>query len=97
MLVNNRWCHPGHITVKCHICIPDIEVMAVGFRPFYLPREFTSVILIAVYIPLSAVAENACDVISSIVAKMQTQQPNSFAAISGDFNHASLSATLPTF
>uniref|UniRef100_A0A3Q3AYX4 Endonuclease/exonuclease/phosphatase domain-containing protein n=1 Tax=Kryptolebias marmoratus TaxID=37003 RepID=A0A3Q3AYX4_KRYMA len=97
VLVNNRWCHPGHVTVKCRLCNPDIELLVVSFRPYYLPREFTGVVLEAVYIPPSAVADNTCDVISSIVAKIQTQHPNSFMAISGDFNHASLSATLPTF
>uniref|UniRef100_A0A1A8RXB6 Reverse transcriptase domain-containing protein n=1 Tax=Nothobranchius rachovii TaxID=451742 RepID=A0A1A8RXB6_9TELE len=97
VLVNNRWCHPGHVSVKCRLCSPDVELLAVSCRPYYLPREFTSVVLATVYIPPSAIAENACDAISSVVAKLQTQHPNAFVAISGDFNHASLSATLPTF
>ncbi|KAI4904392.1 hypothetical protein NFI96_001727 [Prochilodus magdalenae] len=29
VLVNNRWCSPGHITVKERICCPDIELLAV--------------------------------------------------------------------
>jgi len=37
------------------------------------------------------------DVISSALAKLQTHHPNTFKANSGDFNHISLSATLPTF
>ena len=36
-----------------------------------------------------------CDIISSAVAKLQTQQPSSFLAITGDFNYVSLS--LPHF
>nr|XP_054604483.1 uncharacterized protein LOC107395178 [Nothobranchius furzeri]XP_054604484.1 uncharacterized protein LOC107395178 [Nothobranchius furzeri]XP_054604485.1 uncharacterized protein LOC107395178 [Nothobranchius furzeri] len=97
VLVNNRWCHPCHVSVKCRRCSPDVELLAVSCRPYYLPREFTSVVLATIYIPPSAIAENACDAISSVVAKLQTQHPNAFVAISGDFNHASLSATLPTF
>ena len=46
MLVNNRWCNPGHVSVKERVCSADIELVAVGLRPFYLPREFSSVIAI---------------------------------------------------
>ncbi|CAM4487914.1 unnamed protein product [Leuciscus chuanchicus] len=28
VLVNNRWCNPGHITVKERFCGPDIELLA---------------------------------------------------------------------
>nr|XP_054598774.1 uncharacterized protein LOC129163848 [Nothobranchius furzeri] len=87
VLVNNRWCHPGHVSVKCRLCSPDFELLAVSCRPYYLQREFTSV----------AIAENACDAISSVVTKLQTQHPNAFVAISGDFNHDSLSAIILTF
>ncbi|XP_049911756.1 uncharacterized protein LOC126397200 [Epinephelus moara] len=45
--VNNRWCNPGHITVKDRICSPDIELLAVGLRPYYLPREFSHAIVVA--------------------------------------------------
>ncbi|MEQ2297541.1 hypothetical protein AMECASPLE_035711 [Ameca splendens] len=29
--VNNRWCHPGHVTVTCHLCSPDIELFGSKF------------------------------------------------------------------
>uniref|UniRef100_A0A3B5L729 DDB1- and CUL4-associated factor 10 n=1 Tax=Xiphophorus couchianus TaxID=32473 RepID=A0A3B5L729_9TELE len=45
-------------------------------RPCYLPREFMSAILTAVYIPPSADEAVACDVISSNAAKLQTQHPD---------------------
>lgn len=97
VLVNNRWCHPGHVTVKHRVCSPDIELVAVGLRPYYLPREFTSVFAINVYIPPSGNAEAACDVIHTVTAGLQTQHPGAFIIITGDFKHASLSSTLPTF
>ncbi|CAJ1081508.1 uncharacterized protein LOC121656906 [Xyrichtys novacula] len=97
VLVNNRWCHPGHVTVKERICSPDIELVAVGLRPYYLPREFTSVIAITAYIPPSGNAEAACDAIHNVTAGLQTQHPGAFIIITGDFNHVSLSSTLPTF
>uniref|UniRef100_A0A3B5LB32 PDZ domain-containing protein n=1 Tax=Xiphophorus couchianus TaxID=32473 RepID=A0A3B5LB32_9TELE len=76
LYVSERWCNPGHVNVKEQICSPDIELLAVGMRPCYLPREFTSAILIAVYIPPSADAAVACDVISATAAKLQTQHPD---------------------
>ena len=97
VLVNNRWCHPGHISVKERFCSPDIELIAIGLRPYYLPREFTSVIAITVYIPPSGNADAACDVIHATTAALQTKYPGAFVIITGDFNHVSLSSTLPTF
>lgn len=82
VLVNNRWCNPGHITVKERFCSPDIELLAVSLRPYYLPREFTCAIIVAVYIPPSADADAACDVIHSVTAGLQTKHLNAFIAIS---------------
>ncbi|TWW67364.1 hypothetical protein D4764_02G0004050 [Takifugu flavidus] len=47
----NRWCNPEYIHVKERVCSPDVELIAIGLRPYYLPREFTNVIAITVYIP----------------------------------------------
>ena len=76
LYVNERWCDPGHVTVKERFCSPDIELLAVGLRPFDLPRELYSVVVVAVYIPPCADAEVAGDVIHSSVAKLQTLHPN---------------------
>ena len=43
-----------------------------------------------------SLAAVACDV-HSANAQMQTQHPNTFIVITGDFNHVSLDKTLPTF
>lgn len=46
LLVNNRWCKLAHISFK--ECCLDTELCTVGLRLYYLPREFTNVILVAV-------------------------------------------------
>ncbi|KAI2649597.1 RNA-directed DNA polymerase from mobile element jockey [Labeo rohita] len=97
VLVNNRWCNPAHITVKECICNPDVELCAVGLRPYYLPREFSHVVMVIVYAPPSANPSIVCDTIHSVIARIQTQHPSAFIAISGDFNHIILDKTLPTF
>lgn len=97
LYVNERWCHPGHVCVKKRFCSPNIELLAVGIRPYYLPREFTSAIVVTVYIPSSADADAAADVIYNSVSRLQTKQPNAFIVINGDFNHVTLDKTLPDF
>lgn len=66
-------------------------------RPYYLPREFSHVLVAAVYIPPSANGDATCDVLHSAVRRLQTQHPQALLLISGDFNHASPSSTLPKF
>lgn len=99
MFVNNQCCNPRHATVKKYFCSPDINNCqhCQSFCPYYLPRQFTCAIFVAVYIPPSAVADLTCKVINSITARLQTQHPNAFIATSGHFNHTFLSVTLSTF
>ncbi|XP_055367950.1 uncharacterized protein LOC129604646 [Betta splendens] len=97
VFVNIRWCMPRHCTVKMKLCNRDIELLAVGMRPFYLPREFTHVIIIAVYVPPSANADTASETLLSVTSRLQTQHPQALFLISGDFNHAPPSAALPTY
>lgn len=96
-LVNNRWCNPGHITIKQRICSPDTELLAVGLWTYYLPREISHAIAIAVYVPPSANATSACNVIYSVIAELQTKHPSALIVISGDFNHVNMNNTLTNF
>ena len=83
LYVNERWCNPGHVHVKERLCSTDIELLTVGMQPYYLPREFTSTIIISVYVPPSADAAVACDIIHFTVAQIQTQHPNAISVITG--------------
>ncbi len=47
--VSNNWCK--QYTVREKICDPDLELLCLSLRPFYLPREFGNIIVCAVYIP----------------------------------------------
>jgi len=38
--LNQRWVNPQNVTIKERVCCPDIELLSVGFRAFYVPREF---------------------------------------------------------
>ena len=69
VLVNNRWCNPGHINIKEQLCSPDAEVLAVGLRPYHLPREIPHVIIVMVYIPPTANPTAACGTLHTTVSK----------------------------
>ncbi|KAK3507163.1 hypothetical protein QTP70_009296 [Hemibagrus guttatus] len=92
--MNMRWCNPWHVSIKISNCRRDIELLAVGLHPYYLPREFGHVIVLIVYIPPCADTEVACDVIHYAVARLQKQHPEVLVLISGDFNHVTLDIPL---
>lgn len=86
--VKNRWCDSGHAAMKHCFCSLDTELLAVSFRIQYLPREFTSVTVEAIYNLPSAV-----QTLNSAVARLQRQQPSVFLAPTSDLNHFSFIAS----
>jgi hypothetical protein len=53
-MINDSWCNYNNIQELKSFCSPGIEfltILTIKFRPYYLPREFSSVIVTAVYIP----------------------------------------------
>ncbi|XP_017541663.2 uncharacterized protein LOC108413582 [Pygocentrus nattereri] len=85
---------PGFVTT---VCCRDVELLAVSLRPYYIPREFSHAIVVCVYLPPRADAEVTCDIIHATIARLQTQHPDAFVALSGDFNHVTLDSTLTSF
>ncbi len=58
--INPSWC--TSVTVREQICLPDIVLLSVSFRPFYQPRKFPQIFLSIVYIHPSANAIAADDI-----------------------------------
>ncbi len=52
--INKKWCDPRNICILSHSCSPHLEHLSIICRPFYLPREFSSIVVTAVYIPPQA-------------------------------------------
>lgn len=50
VLINKRLCQPVNVSVKKRICCPDVELLAVGQRPYYLPRAISHGIIATAYI-----------------------------------------------
>ncbi|XP_068162187.1 uncharacterized protein [Antennarius striatus] len=87
---------PGHVTVKSTLCNRDLELTAVSIRPYYLAREFSHVIVLAVYIPPRADPETARETICGTTSALRTRHPEALVIITGDFNHVTLDSSLPT-
>jgi len=72
--------------------------MIVRCRPFYLPREFTAILLVAVYIPPTSNNSDrnaALGELYQAISEQQTAHPDGFTIFAGDFNHANLKTVLP--
>ncbi len=95
LYINKEWCNNAAVLSK-H-CSPLVEFMFVKCRPFYLPREFTAIVIAAVYIPPCANAKDALRELYSAISEQQTNNPDGLFIIAGDFNHANLKTILPKF
>ncbi|KAI5617008.1 gastrula zinc finger protein XlCGF28.1-like, partial [Silurus asotus] len=93
--VNKAWC-TNSVIVESH-CSANLEFLMVKCRPFYLPREFTSTIITAAYIPPDADAKLAMKELYAAISKQQTVHPEAAFIVAGDFNHSNLKAVLPKF
>ena len=93
--VNKTWCMDC-VTVSAH-CSADLEYLIVRCRPFYLPREFSCIVAIAVYVPPDANSKAAMKELSIAINKLQTKHPDGAFIVTGDFNHCNLRTVHPKF
>ncbi|KAK1784000.1 hypothetical protein P4O66_004501, partial [Electrophorus voltai] len=73
VMVNNSWCNNANVVTLACSCSPNLELLALKLRPFYLPREFTSVIINTVYIPPQANMDTALWELHEALTQFQTQ------------------------
>ncbi|XP_073780295.1 uncharacterized protein [Danio rerio] len=93
--INKAWC-TNSVVVGRH-CSANLEFLMVKCRPFYLPREFTSTIISAAYIPPDADAKLAMSELHAAISKQQTAHLEAAVIVEGDFNHSNLKTVLPKF
>ncbi|KAK3544427.1 hypothetical protein QTP86_011168 [Hemibagrus guttatus] len=78
-------------------CSLLVEFVTVRCRPFYLPREFTTVFIFGVYIPPSANGKEALCELYGAISELENAHPGGLFIIAGDFNHVNLKSVLPKF
>ena len=74
---------------KRTMCSPNVELFTVSMRPFYLPREFTHVIVTCVYVPPSGNPKEAAGTIGNHIHALETSSPDALKIVTGDFNQCS--------
>lgn len=74
-----------------------MEFVFIKCQPHYLPREYTSVFIVAVCIPPGANANEALSELHDAICKQQTKHPEDYLIVLGDLNHANLKTVLPRF
>ncbi|KAK3534809.1 hypothetical protein QTP86_026082 [Hemibagrus guttatus] len=97
LIVNSSWCNSASIVPLTCSCTPNLELLTIKCRPFYLPQEFTSVIISAVYIPPQVDTDTALYELHEALTQHQTQHRDSALIVAGDFNSANLKHAAPNF
>ncbi|KAK1802517.1 hypothetical protein P4O66_021800 [Electrophorus voltai] len=95
VMVNNSWCNNANVVTLACSCSPNLELLALKLRPFYLPREFTSVIINTVYIPPQANMDTALCELHEALTQFQAQHRDAALIVVGDFNSANLKRAVP--
>ena len=85
------------VKVKSKVCTKNLECLTIKCRPFYLPREFSSISLTAVYIHPNADISDALHDLSDIVTNNEKGEPDTVSIVLGDFNQANLRTNLPNY
>ena len=69
----------------------------ISCSPPYLPREFSSVFFLAVYIPPQSEAgtKTALNELCSAISKQENAYPEAAFLVAGDFNAGKLKSVLP--
>lgn len=94
--ISDAWCRDA-VVVSKH-CSAPVEFIFIKCRPFYLPREFTAILLVAIYIPPSPSNINREAALSELyqaISEQQTAHPDGFLILAGDFNHVNPKTVLP--
>ena len=95
--INNSWCDERNLHSIKSFCSPDLEFHMLLCRPFWLPREFTAVIITAVYIPPQANTDQALKELYGNISEQETAYPDAAFIVMGDFNKANFRTIAPKY
>ncbi len=95
--INNLWCDERNIHSIKSFCSPDLEFHTLLCRQFWLPREFTAIIITAVYIPPQANTNQALKELYRNISEQEITHPDAAFIITGDFNKANFRTIAPKY
>ncbi len=82
-MINKKWCDPRNVSII--------------FCPFYLPWEFSSIVVTAVFILPQADTSLALSKLHDELSGYIIKHPDAASIIAGDFNKANLKKVMPNF
>ncbi len=96
-MINKKWCDRRNISILTRSCSPHLEHLPIICRPFYLPQEFSSIVVTAVYIPPQADTSSALSKLYDVLSEYINKHPDAASIIAEDFNKANLKKIMPNF
>ncbi len=96
-MINKKWCDPRNISILSCSCSPHLEHLSIICHPFYLPQEFSSIVITSGYIPPQADTSLALLNLHDVLSGYNNKHPDAAFIIAGDFNKANLKNVLPNF
>ncbi len=96
-MINKKWCDPRNISILSRSCWPHLEHHSIICRPFNLPREFSSIIVTAVYIPPQAETSLALYKLHDVLSGYINKHPDAASIIMRDFKKANLRKVITNF
>ncbi|KAK3522364.1 hypothetical protein QTP86_007648 [Hemibagrus guttatus] len=73
------------------------KAFIINCKPFYSPREFSSFILVGVYIPPQGNVREAQRALADEIQSVERTNPDALVIVLGDFNKGNLSHELPKY
>lgn len=93
--INSSWCND--VAVIQQHSSPDLESFFIKCRPFYSPLEFSSFILVGVFIPAHAAVQDAQRALANQILCVERTHPGSLVIVLGHFNKGNLAHELPQY
>ncbi len=81
--INNSWSDERNIHAIKSFCSPDLEFHMLLCRQFWLPREFTAIIIRAVYILSRANTDQALRELYGNISEQETVHPDAGFVVTG--------------
>ena len=97
LFVNKSWCAMSKIKEVLRYCSPEAESLMISCRPHYLPREFSSILFVAVYLPPQNEAGTTTALNQLYKAKNKNAHPEVSLLVAGDFIAGTLKSGKPHF
>ena len=99
LFVKNCWCAMSNIKEVLRYCSPKVEYLIISCRPHYLPRGFSSILFVAIYLPpkTDVGTKTALNKQNKAISKQENAHPEAPILVAGDFITGKLESVLPNF